>query len=142
MKGPICVKGPSLPPPHEASVAMVPLLPVLNLQLDNATGNNKNRYMFSFYLVLIHRGIFWEVYINFLLVGHTHKDIDAMFGRWSWKLKASDYPTLPLFMKSFMDAKKHPVIPHLIEEVPNFKAFVEGYLYSGNDALKGHTNTR
>jgi hypothetical protein len=45
-------------------------------------------------------------------------------------------------MKSFMDAKKQPVILHLIEEVPNFKAFVDGYLCSGNDALQGHTNVQ
>jgi hypothetical protein len=30
----------------------------------------------------------------------------------------------------------------LIEEVPNFKAFVDGYLCSGNDALQGHTNAQ
>jgi hypothetical protein len=98
----------SLPPPREAPVAAVLLLPVLNLQLDNATGNNKKRYVFSFCSLLVHRGVFREVYINFLLVGHTHEDIDAMFGRWSWKLKASDYPTLPLLMKSFMDAANNP----------------------------------
>jgi hypothetical protein len=132
----------SLPPPREAPVAAVLLLPVLNLQLDNATGNNKKRYVFSFCSLLVHRGVFREVYINFLLVGHTHEDIDAMFGRWSWKLKASDYPTLPLLMKSFMDAEKQPIIPHLIEEVPNFKSFVEGYLCSGNNALEGHTNAQ
>ena len=28
-----------------------------------------------------------------------------------------------------MDVEKQLVIPYLIEEVPNFKAFVEGYLY-------------
>jgi hypothetical protein len=130
----------SLPLLREALVVAVPLPPVLNLQLDNATGDNKNRYVFSFCSLLVHRGVFREVYINFLLVGHTHEDIDAMFGRWSWKLKASDYPTLPLLMKSFMDAEKQPIIPHLIEEVPNFKAFVEGYLCFGNDTLEGHTN--
>jgi hypothetical protein len=66
----------------------------------------------------------------------------AMFGRWSYKLRANDYPTLPLLMKSFMDAEKQPVIPHLIEEVPNFKAFVDGYLCNRNDALQGYTNAR
>jgi hypothetical protein len=34
--------------------------------------------------------------------------------------------TLLILMKLFMDAKKQPVIPHLIKEVPNFKAFVDG----------------
>jgi hypothetical protein len=86
--------------------------------------------------------VFREVYVNFLLVGHTHEYIDAMFGRWSYRLRANAYPTLPMLMKSFMDAEKQPVIPHLIEEVPNFKAFVDGFLYTGTDALEGHTNVQ
>jgi hypothetical protein len=60
-----------------------------------------------------------------------------MFGRWSYRLRANDYPTLPTLMKSFMDAEKQLVIPHLIKEVPNFKAFVDGFLCTGTD---GHTN--
>jgi hypothetical protein len=80
--------------------------------------------------------------VGFLIVGHTHDNIDALFGRWNWNLKASDYPALPLLMKSFMDVKKQLVIPHLIKQVPNFKAFVEGYLYSANDALQGHSNAQ
>jgi hypothetical protein len=86
--------------------------------------------------------VFREVYVNFLLVGHTHEDIDAMFGRWSRRLRENDYPTLPTLMKLFMDVETEPVIPHLIEDVPNFKAFVDGYLCSGNDALLGHTNAQ
>ena len=45
-------------------------------------------------------------------------------------------------MKSFMERKSYPVIPHLIEEVPNFKKFVEGYLCTGRDALTRHTNAQ
>ena len=56
--------------------------------------------------------------MNFLLVGHTHEDIDAMFGRWSCILRENDYPTLPMLIKSFMDVEPEPVIPQLIEEVP------------------------
>jgi hypothetical protein len=43
--------------------------------------------------------------VKFLLVGHTHEDIDAMFGRWSRRLRENDYPTLPTLMKSFMDVE-------------------------------------
>jgi hypothetical protein len=43
--------------------------------------------------------------VNFMLIGHTHDNIDAFFGRWSKKLKKNDYPTLPLLMKLFMDAE-------------------------------------
>ena len=42
---------------------------------------------------------------------------------------------LPMLMKSFMDIKKQLIIPYLIEEVPNFNAFVDGCLCSGNNAL-------
>jgi hypothetical protein len=125
----------SLPLPPATPVLGAPLPPVLNIQLDNACFDNKNRYVFGFFSLLVHKGVFHEVYINFLTVGHTHEDIDAMFGRWSYKLRANNYPTLAMLMKSFMDAEKQPIIPYLIEEVPNFKAFVDGYLCSGNDAL-------
>jgi hypothetical protein len=29
----------------------------------------------------VQKGVFREVYVNFLLVGHTHENIDAIFGR-------------------------------------------------------------
>ena len=86
-------------------VSAKPLLPILNLQPNKAIGNNKNQFVFAFCLLLIYHGVFQEVYINFLFVGHTHDDIDAFFGRWSYKLKGTDYPSLPLMMKSLMDTK-------------------------------------
>ena len=116
------------------------LPPMLNLQLDNATRDNKNRLVFAFCSLLIYHGVFQEVYINFLIVDHMYNDIDALFGRWSYKLRGTDYSTLPSLMKSFMDTESQPVISHLIEEVPDFKKFVEGYLYTRCDALAGHTN--
>jgi hypothetical protein len=132
----------SLPPPPRSPIEAAALLQILNIQLENACSDNKNRYVFSFFSLLIYKGVFHEVYIDFLLVGHTHEDIDTMFRRWSRRLRMNDYPILPMLMKSFMDAEMEPVIPHLIEEVPNFKAFVDGYLYSGNDSLQGHINAQ
>jgi hypothetical protein len=132
----------SLPPPPRSSIVVAPLPPVLNIQLENAYINNKNQYVFSFYFLVVYKRVFCEIYINFLNVEHTHNDIDTLFGRWSWKLKANNYPILPLLMTLFMDTGKQLVIPHLIEEVPNFKALVDGYLYSGNDTIRGHTNAQ
>ena len=114
----------SLPPQVVEQVSGKPLPLVLNLQLDNAIGNDKNRFVFAFCLLLTYHGVFQEVYINFLIVGHMHDDIDALFGRWSYKLRGTDYPTLLLLMKSFMDTESRLVIPHLIEEVLDFKKFV------------------
>ena len=38
-----------------------------------------------------------------------------------------------------MDVESIPTIPHLIEEVADFKGFIEGSLNDGNDILVGHT---
>ena len=57
------------------------LPPVLHVQMDNAVSDNKNRFVFCFWSLLVAKGIFREVYVNFMLVGHTHDDIDALFGR-------------------------------------------------------------
>ena len=73
-----------------------------------------------------------------MLVGHTHDDIDALFDRWTMKLQQSDYPTIPLLMKSFMDVDKVPVIPHLVEEVPDFKGSIAPFIASDDESLEGH----
>ena len=95
--------------------------------------------MFGFWSLLVAKKIFCEVYVNFMIVGHTHDDIDALFGRWSMALKKESFPTVPLLMNSFMDVESIPTIPHLIEEVADFKGFIEGSLNDGNDILVGHT---
>ena len=123
----------------EVLVPATPLPPILNVQMDNATGDNKNRYVFCFWSLLVAKKIFREVYVNFMIVGHTHDDIDALFGRWSMKLKKENFPTIPFLMKSFMDVESIPTIPHLIEEVADFKGFIEGSFNDGNDLLVGHT---
>ena len=129
----------SLLPLPEVLVPATPLPPILNMQMDNATGDNKNRYVFCFWSLLVAKKIFREVYVNFMIVGHTHDDIDALFGRWSMKLKKENFPTIPFLMKSFMDVESIPTIPHLIEEVADFKGFIEGSFNDGNDLLVGHT---
>ena len=129
----------SLLPLPEVLVPATPLPPILNVQMDNATGDNKNRYVFCFWSLLVAKKNFCEVYVNFMIVGHTHDNIDALFGRWSMKLKKENFPTIPFLMKLFMDVECIPTIPHLIEEVADFKGFIEGNFNDGNDLLVGHT---
>ena len=131
----------------EASLALQPeivvpataLPPILNVQMDNATGDNKNRYVYGYWSLLVAKRIFREVYVNFMIVDHTHDDIDALFGRWSMLLKKENFPTIPALMKSFMDVESIPTIPHLIEEVPDFKSFIEGAILDKEEVLVGHT---
>ena len=57
-------------------------------------------------------------------------------------MKKENFPTIPSLMKSFMDVDSVPTIPHLIEEVPDFKAFIEGSILDGEEALVGHTKAQ
>lgn len=87
------------------------------MQMDNVPSDNKKGYMFCLWSLLIARKVFCKVHLNFMLVGHTHNDIDAIFGRWSMKLRQNNYPTIPLVMKSFMDVESQLVILHFVKEV-------------------------
>ena len=129
----------SLPPQPKTVLQATPLPPILNVQMDNATRDNKNRYVYAFWSLLVAKRIYREVYVNFMIVGHTHDDIDALFGRWSMLLKKENFPTIPALMKSFMDVESIPTIPHLIEEVPDFKSFIDGAILDKDEALVGHT---
>jgi hypothetical protein len=106
----------------------------------NCWKDNKSRWIMCFWSLLIVKGVFEEIQVSFMLMDHTHDDIDASFGRWSMKLRENDYLTIPLLMKSYMDLDEDPVSPRLIEEVPDFKEFVKPYI--SDDTLIGHTKGR
>lgn len=52
----------------------------LHVQLDNTSKDNKNHTVFGFLAWLVAEGHFVNATISFLPVGHTHEDIDALFG--------------------------------------------------------------
>ena len=68
-----------------------------------------------------------------MLVVCTHNNIDALFGRWTMKLQQSNYSTILLLMKSFMDVDKVPIILHLVKEVVNFKGFIAPFMAMCNN---------
>jgi len=57
------------------------LPPVLHLQMDNTAKDNKNHYLLGFCGMLLAEGVFREVRVFFLPVGHTHQEIDQTFSR-------------------------------------------------------------
>ena len=59
----------------------------LYLQLDNCAGTNKNQFVMAYLSLLTARKVFKEIQVGFLMVGHTHEDIDAYFSYLSKKLK-------------------------------------------------------
>ena len=57
-------------------------------------------------------------------------------------LEKESFPTISLFMKSIMDIEAIPTIPHLIEEVPNFKKFIEKGITVKKNILLVHTKVQ
>jgi hypothetical protein len=77
--------------------------------------------------------------LGFLVVGHTHEDIDGCFGYLSKKLKEQSNYYLANLMKAFMVYQEQPLIPYLIQEILDFKTWVQGYLKDDAEVLVGHT---
>ena len=76
--------------------------------------------------------------MGFLVVGHTHKDIDAYFSYLSKLLKMKNTYVLADLMKAFMDSQKTTAfIPELVQEVADFKKFLQGYEHDGANKLIG-----
>ena len=70
------------------------LAPTLFIQLDNCSRENKNRFLMSYLESLVCWGVFKEIEVGFLPVGHTHSDIDQCFSRTSAQLRSVNATTL------------------------------------------------
>ncbi|KAL3694016.1 hypothetical protein R1sor_007667 [Riccia sorocarpa] len=75
-----------------------PIPPVFMLQMDNSTKDNKNVHVLAFCSELVIRGVFETLEVNFLMVGHTHEDVDALFSKVSAQTINKDVLTLPALM--------------------------------------------
>ncbi|CAG2239875.1 unnamed protein product [Mytilus edulis] len=71
------------------------LPPTLFVQLDNTCRENKNKYFVGMMAYLVKKKIVKEVWMSFLIVGHTHEDVDQSFSKISHKLRTNDAITLP-----------------------------------------------
>jgi len=67
--------------------------------MDNCVKDNKNRHFLTFLSLLKTRKVFEEVKLGFLVVGHTHEDIDGCFGYLSKKLREQNNYILVYLMK-------------------------------------------
>lgn len=110
------------------------LPPVLYLQLDNCGGDNKNRYLLALCCLLVEMGILKKIKLGFLMVGHTHEDIDQCFSCFSrWLDKHRAY-TLEDMMEGFEKCYTPRPTSILLEDIFDFKSWITPHL---ND-LTGH----
>ena len=110
------------------------LPPKLYMQLDNCSGDNKNYAILAFCNFLIDQGIFEQVEVGFLPVGHTHEDIDQGFSVLSRHLRKVDCLSFSSFVKEDRAAFNNPLEkPNvvLVNVKRDFKSWIEqpGALY-------------
>ena len=110
------------------------LPPKLYMQLDNCSGDNKNYAILAFCNFLVDQGVFEQVEVGFLPVGHTHEDIDQGFSVLSRHLRKVDCLSFSSFVKEDRAAFNNPLKkPHvvLVNVKRDFKSWIEqpGALY-------------
>lgn len=81
----------SLSDPPQEPILAKSLLPTLYMQLDNCVNDNKCQYMLCYWTLLVAKGISKGEVVLFLIVDHTHDDIDASITRWSMKLHGGTF---------------------------------------------------
>jgi len=96
--------------PTNKIVGVKPLLRKLLLQMYNYVKNNKNHHLLAFLSLLITHEVFEEVQLAFLVVMHTHEDIDGSFGYLLKKLRKQNNYVMVDLMKAFMFSQDHPFI--------------------------------
>ncbi|XP_052075824.1 uncharacterized protein LOC127713918 [Mytilus californianus] len=90
------------------------LPPTLYLQADNAAKDNKNNYVLMFLAMLVKAEIVKKIKLSFLMVGHTHEDVDQFFSRISVKCHQQAAVTLPdLHQLISTSIKPMPYIEHI-----------------------------
>ncbi|KAL3676878.1 hypothetical protein R1sor_026826 [Riccia sorocarpa] len=104
-----------------------PLPHVFMLQMDNSAKDNKNIHVLAFCSELVIR--------KFLMVGHTHEDVDALFSKVSAQTINKDVLTLPALMAEIWDSETMHPVPLLLEEVADYKSYVDSFL----GPLVGHS---
>jgi hypothetical protein len=121
---------------HRVIRKMPPPLPkVLFLTLDNTTKENKNKYVLSYLTYLVRMGVFEKVRLNFLLVGHTHEDIDQMFSCFSGNLRKKETHDIKMLKEVIKDSYNvwGGVVIEEVDETMDWKMFVDDHLLNVND---------
>ncbi|EER18186.1 hypothetical protein Pmar_PMAR005091 [Perkinsus marinus ATCC 50983] len=63
----------------------------VHVQLDNPTGENKNRFVFGYFAEKVSEGLLRRVDFGFLPPGHTHEDVDMRHFQYGCALKETKF---------------------------------------------------
>ena len=101
------------------------LPPKLFVQLDNCSRENKNRYLLSYFEMLIALGVFDSIEVGFLPVGHTHEDVDQAFSQTSSRLRVHNAITLTDLHRELKETNKRNVDVEHMREVGNWSGLCD-----------------
>lgn len=65
--------------------------------------------------------------MSFLMVGHTHEDVDAFFSKVSTRVKGVEVATLPGMMAEVWESESTHPVPKLITEVADYKKYLKSF---------------
>jgi len=105
------------------------LPPILHVQMDNCSRENKNRFTLGYLEFLVMKGVFVEANASFLPVGHTHEDIDQMFSRTSTHLRVHDAVTLEDMAHELRRSFTPNPSVSVIKQVANFSGLLSSRKY-------------
>ena len=91
-------------------------------------------------VTLVGLGYFAKVYLSFLLVEHTHEDIDQRFSVILGTLKRQDIDSLRELLEFIKKEASHTeafTTSRHLEYVWDWKKFISLYLYSGPNTFMG-----
>ena len=101
------------------------LPPYLYLQHDNCWREYKNMLVLAFLVFLVARGVFVEIVMNFLPIGHTHNDGDACIAKPSVAARYRECETLQEFVQLMQDSLDVPPQVSIVQSTANVSGFIE-----------------
>ena len=87
---------------------------------------------------LVNLGVFRKIKVNFLLVGHTHENIDQMFSRFSIALRQHDAFTLEQLMEVAHNCLQQQPEVVKVDGSFNWTSWFEGYMEEFHDLSFNH----
>ena len=114
-----------------------PLPEVLYIQADNVN-SNKSKVLMGYLCHLVNLGVFTKIKVNFLLVGHTHENIDQMFSRFSIALRQKECLTLDELMEVAKNSLQQQPEVVKVEASFNWQSWVQQTLHDFQDISYNH----
>ena len=107
------------------------------VQSDNCSRDLKNQFVLAFYWVLVDHGIFQEVTVSHMDVGHTHGDVDQIFSVFASRLRKLELPSFESLLSELKKITIDSQHIHVKEFVftTDFTKHISKYL----QPISGHT---